>query len=163
MARRPRKRPSAEAPDDDWSDTGLDAIGVVDLVGRDLVEPDRASDADPDPGPKSDDFAERLVRRYLRQLENEKTRARMLRLLRSSFSSARQGRVFYKVLAATVVNPVARAAGLHASAMRWELVLGQLNGMAIMRYVLKVEPLASAPAEDVVAQLAPAIRATLKG
>lgn len=163
MARRPRKQRHDEGSDDDWSDVGIDAIGVVDLVGRDVVEADPEAEAEAAPTARTDDFAERLVRRYLRQLENEKTRARMLRLLRSSFSSARQGRVFYKVLAATVVNPVARAAGLHASAMRWELVLGQLNGMAIMRYVLKVEPLASAPTEDVVAQLAPAIRATLKG
>jgi hypothetical protein len=33
----------------------------------------------------------------------------------------------------------------------------------MMRYVLQVEPVASAPTEEIVRQFAPAIRATLKG
>jgi hypothetical protein len=33
----------------------------------------------------------------------------------------------------------------------------------MMRYVLQVEPVASAPADEIVRQFAPAVRATLKG
>lgn len=141
----------------------MDSIGVVDLVGEGVADPEVA-----DVGPEIvepeivNDFAEKLVRRFLQQFENEKTRPRMMRLLKSSFTSAREGRMFYRVLAASVVNPVARAAGVHSSAVRMELVVGQLSGTAIMRYVLRVEPLASASVDEVVAQLAPAIRATLK-
>jgi hypothetical protein len=109
------------------------------------------------------DFSERLLRSFLALCENPRTRQGMLRMVRSSVGSARAGRAFYKVLNRTVVNPAARATGVHASALRLELVGGQLVGLAMMRYVLQVEPVASAPVEDIVRQLAPAIRATLKG
>lgn len=109
------------------------------------------------------DFSDRLLRSFLGLCENPRTRQGMLRMVRSSVGSARAGRAFYKVLNRTVVNPAARATGMHASALRYELVCGQLVGLAMMRYVLQVEPVASAPAEEIVRQFAPAIRATLKG
>jgi hypothetical protein len=112
---------------------------------------------------RAGDFAERLLRSFLGLCENPRTRQGMLRMVRSSVGSARAGRAFYRVLNRTVVNPAAKATGMHASALRYELVCGQLVGLAMMRYVLQVEPVASAPAEQIVRQFAPAIRATLKG
>jgi hypothetical protein len=109
------------------------------------------------------DFSERLLRSFLGLCENPRTRQGMLRMVRSSVGSARAGRAFYRVLNRTVVNPAARATGVHASALRFELVCGQLVGLAMMRYVLQVEPVASAPADEIVRQFAPAIRATLRG
>ena len=52
-------------------------------------------------------------------------------------------------------NPAARATGVQASAMRLELVGAQLIGLAMMRYVLKVEPVASAPVDDLSPLMAP--------
>jgi hypothetical protein len=109
------------------------------------------------------DFSDRLLRSFLGLCENPRTRQGMLRMVRSSVGSARAGRAFYRVLSRTVVNPAARATGVHASALRYELVCGQLVGLAMMRYVLQVEPVASASIEEIVRQFAPAIRATLKG
>lgn len=109
------------------------------------------------------DFSVRLLRSFLALCENPRTRTRMLRMVRASVGSARAGQAFYRVLNRTVVNPAARATGMHASALRIELVCGQLVGLAMMRYVIQIEPVASAPAEDIVRQFAPAIRATLKG
>jgi hypothetical protein len=109
------------------------------------------------------DFSVRLLGTFLSLCENPRTRQGMLRMVRSSVGSARAGRAFYRVLNRTVVNPAARATGMHASALRYELVCGQLVGLAMMRYVLQVEPVASAPADEIVRQFAPAIRATLKG
>lgn len=109
------------------------------------------------------DFSDRLLRSFLGLCENPRTRHGMLRMVRSSVGSARAGRAFYRVLNRTVVNPAARATGVHASALRLELVCGQLVGLAMMRYVLQVEPVASTPTEEIVRQFAPAIRATLKG
>lgn len=109
------------------------------------------------------DFSVRLLRSFLGLCENPRTRHGMLRMVRSSVGSARAGRAFYRVLNRTVVNPAARATGVHASALRFELVCGQLVGLAMMRYVLQVEPVASAPADEIVRQFAPAIRATLRG
>jgi len=109
------------------------------------------------------DFSERLLRTFLGLCESPRTRHGMLRLVRASVGSARAGRAFYRVLNSTVVNPVARATGVHASALRLELVGAQLVGLAMMRYVLRVEPVASASVDEIVRQFAPAIRATLKG
>lgn len=109
------------------------------------------------------DFSERLLRSFLGLCENPRTRQGMLRMVRASVGSARAGRAFYRVLNRSVVNPAARATGMHASALRYELVCGQLVGLAMMRYVLQVEPVASAPVDEIVRQFAPAIRATLRG
>ena len=108
------------------------------------------------------DFSVRLLRTFLGLCENPRTRQGMLRMVRASVGSARAGQAFYKVLNRSVVNPAARATGVHASALRMELVCGQLVGLAMMRYVLQVEPVASTPAEEIVRQFAPALRATLR-
>jgi hypothetical protein len=107
------------------------------------------------------DFSVRLLRNFLGLCENPRTRQGMLRMVRGSVGSARAGQAFYRVLNRSVVNPAAKATGFHASALRIELVCGQLVGLAMMRYVLQVEPVASTPAEEIVRQFAPAIRATL--
>jgi len=108
------------------------------------------------------DFSDRLLRSFLALCENPRTRQGMLTMVRASVGSARAGQRFYRMLNRTVVNPAARASGVHASALRVELVCGQLVGLAMMRYVLRVEPVASTAPEDIVRQFAPAIRATLK-
>jgi hypothetical protein len=109
------------------------------------------------------DFSVRLLRSFMSLCEHPRTRQGMLRMVRASVGSARAGQAFYRVLNRSVVNPAAKATGVHASALRIELVCAQLVGLAMMRYVLQVEPVASAPTEDIVRQFAPAIRATLKG
>lgn len=109
------------------------------------------------------DFSVLLLRTFLGLCENPRTRHGMLRMVRSSVGSARAGRAFYQVINRTVVTPAARATGVHTSALRLELVCGQLVGLAMMRYVLQIEPVASVPTEEVVRQFAPAVRATLKG
>lgn len=109
------------------------------------------------------DFSVRLLRNFLALCENPRTRSGMLRMVRGSVGSPRAGRAFYRVLHRSVVTPAAKATGVYASALRVELVCGQLVGLAMMRYVLNLEPVASAPAEEIVARFAPAIRATIKG
>jgi len=61
---------------------------------------------------------------------------------------------------------VARLAALMpapAAELRGSLVASALIGLALMRYVIRVEPLASAPREDVVAAVAPTIQRYLTG
>lgn len=119
--------------------------------------------AEPEGDEITRDFSDRLLRSFLALCENPRTRQGMLRMVQASVGSARAGQRFYRMLNKTVVNPAAKASGMHASALRIELVCGQLVGLAMMRYVLQVEPVASVPSEVIVRQFAPAIRATLKG
>ena len=115
------------------------------------------------PRPGRADVAERLLRRFLTLCESPRTRATMLRLVRASVRGGGAGRRLHAVLTRLVLSPVARASGLHTTATKTELVASQLVGLAMMRYVLEVEPVASLPVEDVVAQMAPAVRAVLRG
>lgn len=109
-----------------------------------------------------EDLAVRLVRRFLRLCESPRTHGRMVRLVRGSTGSARAGRVLYRVINRSVLHPVARASGVQSSAMKLELVSAQLIGIATLRYVVELEPMASASVEEVVTLVAPAIRATLQ-
>ena len=109
------------------------------------------------------DFAVRLLNRFLSLCESPRTRTAMVRMVKGSVGSARAGRILYRVMNRAVVNPVARVTGVQASAMRLELVASQLIGLAMARYVIQVEPIASASVDEVVTLAAPSIRAALKG
>jgi hypothetical protein len=47
--------------------------------------------------------------------------------------------------------------------LRLELMASHLVGLAMVRYVLKIEPLASAPIEQLIAQVAPRVQTYLNG
>src|SRR6478609_10626448 len=100
--------------------------------------------------PPSPDFTERLLRRFLLLCENPRTQRRALALVQGSVSNARAGRRFYALVNRVVLNPVARAVGVETSAVRVELVGAQLIGLAMLRYVLEVEPVASMSVDDLV-------------
>lgn len=109
------------------------------------------------------DLTERVLRRFLLLCESPRTRRRALALVRGSVGDARGGRRFYALVNRAVLNPVARAAGVETSAVRVELVGAQLIGLAMLRYVLEVEPVASMDVDELVALMAPPLRAVLKG
>ena len=111
----------------------------------------------------SSDFTERLLRRFLLLCESPRTQRRALALVRGSVNNARAGRRFYALVNAVVVNPVAKAMGVESSAVRMELVGSQLIGLAMIRYVLKVEPIASLEIDELVRLMAPPLRAALSG
>jgi Tetracyclin repressor-like, C-terminal domain len=112
------------------------------------------------PAPEAD-FTERLLRRFLLLCENPRTRRRALALVRGSVRNARAGRRFYALVNRVVLNPVARAMGVETSAVRLELVGSQLIGLAMIRYVLEVEPIASLDVDELVALMAPPLRQAL--
>jgi len=111
----------------------------------------------------SSDFTERLLRRFLRLCESPRTQQRALALVRGSVSNARAGRAFYALVNRVVLNPVARSMGVKSSAVRMELVGSQLIGLAMTRYVLKVEPIASLEIDELVRLMAPPLRQALTG
>ena len=114
------------------------------------------------PSPEaSADFTERLLRRFLLLCESPRTQRRALALVRGSVSNARAGKHFYALVNRVVLNPVARAVGVETSAIRMELVGSQLIGLAMLRYVLKVEPIASLTVDELVPLMAPPLRQAL--
>jgi AcrR family transcriptional regulator len=62
-----------------------------------------------------------------------------------------------------VLQPVGRALGLDRPDLRMSLVASQILGLVLGRYVLALEPLASLPADTVVAAYAPTLQRYLTG
>lgn len=109
------------------------------------------------------DLTERLLRRFLLLCESPRTRRTALALVRGSVGNARAGKRFYALVNRSVLNPVARAMGVETSAVRVELLGSQLIGLAMIRYVLEVEPIASLSIDELVPLMAPSLRAALTG
>jgi AcrR family transcriptional regulator len=62
-----------------------------------------------------------------------------------------------------VLQPVGRALGLDHPELRMSLVASQMLGIILSRYVLELEPLASMPADTLVATYAPTLQRYLTG
>ena len=104
---------------------------------------------------------ERVARRFFDLCESPRTRERMMRTLRSSARSAVGGRLLVALLSRTVLTPLLKARRIDDAAATFELVAAQLGGVAVLRYVTRMEPVASMPVDDLVRLVAPGIQATL--
>ncbi len=62
-----------------------------------------------------------------------------------------------------IVRPMGEALGVERPEHRMPIVASQVLGLILLRYVLRVEPLASMASEDVVATYAPTIQRYLSG
>ena len=111
----------------------------------------------------SEDFAIQLVRRFLVLCEHPRTSERMLRIVARSSQSGDDAPRVLRLLNRALLLPLMRRGTRPLSAMTWELVVSQLFGMATMRYLLELEPIASADREDIVAMVAPGVLAVIQG
>ncbi|KAA1429171.1 hypothetical protein [Nocardioides antri] len=111
----------------------------------------------------TEDFAIQLVRRFLALCEHPLTSERMLRIVARSSQSGDDAPRILRWLNRALLLPLMRRGSRPVSMMKWELVTAQLFGMATMRYLLELEPIASATREDVVSMTAPGVLAVLQG
>ena len=111
--------------------------------------------------PRPDGMGERIARRFFELCENPRTRLRMMKVLRSSADSAVGGRLLVAVLSRLVFTPMLRSRRVDLAAAKFELLAAQLGGIAVLRYVTRMEPVASMPVENLVGLVAPGLQATL--
>jgi hypothetical protein len=104
---------------------------------------------------------ERIARRFFELCENPRTRERVMRMVRSSADSAVGGRLLVALLSRTVMTPLLRSRRVDGLAVKTELVAAQLGGIAVLRYVTGMEPVASMSVDDLVAFVGPSLQATL--
>jgi hypothetical protein len=64
-------------------------------------------------------------------------------------------------LSATVIDRVVTAVGVPDARLRVSVISSYLMGIITSRYVMKLEPLASATDEEIVAMVGPAVQALL--
>ncbi|EFL33928.1 TetR family transcriptional regulator [Streptomyces viridochromogenes DSM 40736] len=110
-----------------------------------------------------DGVGERLVRFFFGIWENPATRAPLLAIVRSAVTNETAAAVFRRIIATQVLRRIAVRLDLPDAELRAELAAAQLVGTAMLRYVIKVEPLASADPEQIVARLAPVVQGHLTG
>ncbi|PNG18059.1 TetR/AcrR family transcriptional regulator [Streptomyces cahuitamycinicus] len=108
-----------------------------------------------------DGVGERLARFFFGVWENPATRAPLLAVVRSAVTNETAAAVFRRIIATQVLRRIAVRLELPDAELRAELAAAQLVGTAILRYVIKVEPLASADPEQVIARLAPVVQGHL--
>ena len=100
---------------------------------------------------------ELLVRHFIRRWEEPPHDDEMIALLRTGVTSETVAGQLQAVLSQLVTEPIA-ALGDERAAERGTLIGTQLLGLALCRYILRFEPLASLSADEVVAAVAPTVQ-----
>jgi AcrR family transcriptional regulator len=98
-----------------------------------------------------------LVRHFLRRWEDPVPDDALIVLLRTAVTSETVAGQLQAILGQVITEPIAALGDEHA-AERGTLIAAQLLGLALCRYILLFEPLASMPAEDVVTAVAPSVQ-----
>jgi AcrR family transcriptional regulator len=111
------------------------------------------------------ELPERLVRTFLSVWDHPVSGPAAVALLRSAHQNEWTARLLKEFLTTQVLRRALAQVELAPSEapLRSALVMSQMLGMAVVRYVLALEPLATAPPEAIVAHLAPTIRRYLTG
>ena len=111
--------------------------------------------------PGVEGLGERLVRFTLDTLDDAQVRADLVSMLRGGASAAALTKSLQDYLDTTVIDRVVSAVGVPDARMRVALISSYLIGIAAGRYVVRIEPLASASEEYVVRLVAPTIQSLL--
>ncbi len=110
-----------------------------------------------------DELGRRIAEYVLDLWETPGTRPLMLGLVRSATTDEVAAGMLRDVLARGPFAAMARAANQPEADLRATLVGSQLVGLAMARYIVRAEPLASAPREVVVDALGPTLQRYLVG
>lgn len=108
------------------------------------------------------EFAATLVRSYLQLVDSDQSRNAIVALVRSAVSSDKAATMLREFLTAELLPVIARLIGHKDAQARASLVAAQLIGIAMLRHVIRVEPLVKASPDDIVALAAPAIETFLR-
>lgn len=107
-----------------------------------------------------DGAGERLLRVFVRVWDDEEARLPLLAIVRGMVDPGGQ-QVMRDGYLRVVFGPLGVALGLDDPERRMAHVASQLVGVVILRYVLRIEPLASMSSEQLVATYAPVLQGYL--
>ncbi|NGO48840.1 TetR/AcrR family transcriptional regulator [Streptomyces ureilyticus] len=110
-----------------------------------------------------DEVGERMTRVIFGLWENPVTRTPLLAIVRSAVNNETAAAVFRRLVAAQLMRRIAGRLDVPDAELRTELAAAQLVGVAMMRYVIKIEPVASADPEQIIARIAPVVQGHLTG
>lgn len=115
-------------------------------------------------GGRREEIGERLVRLFLTVWDSPAGTAGAA-LLRSSMSNEWTLRLLREFLTTQIMRRVMQSLALDPAEapLRASLVASQMAGLAVARYLIKLEPLASAPRDTLVAAIAPNVQRYVTG
>ena len=106
---------------------------------------------------------EGLVERFVRTWDSEPTRNPLITLLRAATTEPAAANLLATFLRTRLFGPLLVELGSDQPDLRANLVASQLGGLGLARYILRLEPLASAEPQDVIRWIAPTIQRYLTG
>ncbi|GAA3065114.1 TetR family transcriptional regulator [Streptomyces roseofulvus] len=101
---------------------------------------------------------ERLARFFIGVWENPVSRAPLLAIIRSAVTHEAAATVLRSFVLRRLLERIAADLAVPDPEFRAELAASHMIGIVILRYVIRVEPLASADPERIVAEVAPTLQ-----
>jgi AcrR family transcriptional regulator len=106
---------------------------------------------------------QRLVGTFLAVWDHAADRSPLLALVRSAVGDEAAAAMLREFITEEVLGPVARRLGSPDATLRATLVGSQIVGLIMARYIIRVEPLASADAAVITAAVGPTVQRYLTG
>jgi AcrR family transcriptional regulator len=114
-------------------------------------------------GPDVGGIGERLVRMFTTVWDTPEGRQRILAMISAATASESGARMLREFVAREVFARIVARLGSDDPELRASLAASQMMGLAMARYVVRLEPLASADADLVVALVGPTVQHYLTG
>jgi AcrR family transcriptional regulator len=110
-----------------------------------------------------DKVGPRIVETFLSIWDHAAGQSPLLALIRSAVTDEQAAALLREFITEEVLGPIAGRLGSPDARLRATLVGSQLIGLAVARYIIRVEPLASAPSAQVAAIVGPTVQRYLTG
>lgn len=107
------------------------------------------------------EIGERLTRVFFTAWEQPDSRASLLAILRGAATHDESAALVGQFIAGQLYPQMAKLLEGSDTELRVDLAMAQLLGIAYLRHVLQVEPIASAPVDELIARVAPVVTAHL--
>lgn len=110
-----------------------------------------------------DGLGERIARTFLAVWDDEARRVPFIALFKAAMTNPAAADQLRSGVIRMVLTSVTTAIEADDAEIRAQMVVSQMLGMAMARYVLELEPLASASADDVARRLGPTLQRYIEG
>jgi AcrR family transcriptional regulator len=114
-------------------------------------------------GGHKDEIGARLTQVFFDAWERPESRTPLQAILRGAATHEESATLVRQFIQGQLYRQIADELSGPAAELRIDLAMAQLLGIAFLRHILRVEPIASAPAEELVARVTPAVTAYLTG
>lgn len=108
-------------------------------------------------------MGEAIVRAALTAWEGPEAREAAMGLIRAAASNERAAAMLRGFVEAAIIGPISRAIPAPDAPLRAALIASHVVGLALARYLVRVEPLASASPDELVRRIGPTLQRYLTG